>query len=99
MPDIPLWLVNAVGVGAALCSMSSFVPQIAKMMRERDASGVSLRMFSITTLGFVLWTAFGWLSNSWPVAISNAINLVLAATILTLKLRYGEGAASAPGRG
>lgn len=97
MPDIPLWLVNAVGVGAALCSMTSFLPQIAKMIRERDASGVSLRMFSITTLGFVLWTSYGWLAHSWPVAASNAINLVLAATILTLKLRYGDQAAA--GRG
>jgi MtN3 and saliva related transmembrane protein len=99
MPDIPLWLINAVGVSAALCSMSSFIPQIVKMMRERDASGVSLRMFSITTLGFVLWTSYGWLSGSWPVAVSNAINLVLAATILTLKLRYGAEAGSTTGRG
>jgi MtN3 and saliva related transmembrane protein len=91
--------IDAVGVGAALCSMASFVPQIAKLIRERDASGISLRMFSITTAGFVLWTAYGFLIHSWPIAASNAINLALAATILTLKLRYGAGAAAAAGRG
>ena len=32
--------INAVGVGAALCSMTSFVPQIVKIVRERDASAV-----------------------------------------------------------
>ena len=34
----PALLVNAVGVGAALCSMTSFAPQLIKIWRERDAS-------------------------------------------------------------
>jgi MtN3 and saliva related transmembrane protein len=87
---MPVWIVNAFGVAAALCSIASFVPQIMKIVREKDASGVSLRMFAITTVGFVCWTAYGALSGSWPVAVSNAVNLVLAATILVLKLRLPD---------
>ena len=44
-------LADLVGTGAALCSMTSFVPQIAKIVRERDASGVSLRMPRCWVLG------------------------------------------------
>ena len=80
-------LINAVGVGAALCSMASFIPQIIKLVREKDASGVSLRMFWVTVCGFVLWTTYGVLSGSWPVAVSNVINFALASAILILKLR------------
>ncbi len=88
---MPSNLIDVVGVGAGLCSMSSFVPQIIKIVRERDAESVSLRMYVVTVTGFVLWIAYGALQGSWPVWLSNAVNLALAATILALKLRYGTG--------
>ncbi|MGE0597426.1 MAG: SemiSWEET family sugar transporter [Hyphomonadaceae bacterium] len=87
------WLVNAFGVVAGLCSMASFVPQILKIVRERDASGVSLRMYAVTIVGFACWTAYGALSGSWPVTAANAVCLVLVTTILVLRLRFGEGGA------
>ncbi len=78
---------DAVGVVAGLCSMVSFTPQIAKIVREHDASSVSLRMYLVTVTGFVFWVAYGVLKGSWPVWASNSVNLVLAATILALKWR------------
>ena len=84
-------LIDAVGVAAGVCSMSSFVPQILKILRERHAESVSLRMYIVTVTGFVLWTTYGALLGSWPIWVSNAVNLALAATILALKLRYGSG--------
>jgi MtN3 and saliva related transmembrane protein len=89
-------LANVVGTGAALCSMTSFAPQILKIWRERDASSVSLRMYVVTVTGFVLWTAYGFLIDSWPVAVSNIICLLMSGTILTLKWKFSrEGGAPA----
>jgi len=81
-------VINAIGVIAAVCSMGSFIPQVAKIMRERDASSVSLRMYIVTVTGFVLWTIYGVLLASWPLTGSNLISLTLAGMILVLKLRY-----------
>jgi MtN3 and saliva related transmembrane protein len=89
MDGVPIWLVNAIGVTAGLCSIASFVPQIVKIVREHDASGVSLRMYVVSTIGFICWTLFGVLSGSWPVTLANAICLALVVTILTLRLRIG----------
>lgn len=83
--------INAVGVAAAICSMSSFVPQVLKIWREKDASSVSLRMYLVTVAGFTLWTAYGVLLKSWPLIGSNLVSLLLSATILVLKLRDGRG--------
>jgi MtN3 and saliva related transmembrane protein len=83
-------LANAVGVAAALCSMTSFGPQILKIWRERDASSVSLRMYIVTVTGFSLWIAYGVLIGSWPVAGSNLVCLLLSGTILTLKWRFSR---------
>jgi MtN3 and saliva related transmembrane protein len=82
-------LINVVGVAAGLCSMASFVPQLIKIAREKDAGGVSLRMFAITIVGFVLWTTYGVLEDAWPVAASNAVCLLLASSIFALRLKYG----------
>ena len=84
-------IANVVGTGAALCSMTSFVPQILKIWREKDASSVSLRMYLVTVTGFTLWTVYGFLIDSWPVAASNIVCLILSACILTLKWRFGTG--------
>lgn len=89
MAPAPEWLINTFGVVAGLCSMASFVPQIIKILRERDASGISLRMYGVTIVGFCCWTAYGALSGSWPVTLANAVCLVLVITILTLRLRFG----------
>lgn len=90
-------LVNIVGTLAGICSMASFVPQIMKIWRDRDASGVSLRMFSVTVTAFVLWTVFGVLQSSWPIILSNGVCLVLATIIVALRLKFKDGEKSATG--
>jgi MtN3 and saliva related transmembrane protein len=90
-------VVNAVGTAAGLCSMSSFVPQLIKIAREKRAEGVSLRTYMVTVTGFILWIIYGVLLKSWPVAASNSVCLILAGGILALRWRYGEqGRDSAP---
>jgi len=80
--------VDIIGVAAAICSMTSFIPQVMKIVRERDASSVSVRMYIVTVVGFSLWIAYGLLLKSWPLVGSNLISLSLAGMILALKLRY-----------
>lgn len=84
--------INGLGVAAAVCSMSSFIPQIAKILREHDASSVSFRMYVVTVVGFSFWIAYGLLIASWPVTVSNTVNLALSGAILILKQRL-DGAA------
>lgn len=93
---MPLALADVIGTGAALCSMASFVPQIVKIVRERDASAVSLRMYAVTVTGFSLWIAYGVMTRAWPVTAANTVCLVLSATILVLKWRW-PGDDAAPG--
>jgi MtN3 and saliva related transmembrane protein len=83
-------LANIVGVAAALCSMTSFTPQLVKIWRERDASSVSLRMYVVTVAGFSLWIAYGILIDSWPIAGSNAVCLLLSGAILVAKWRFSR---------
>jgi MtN3 and saliva related transmembrane protein len=85
-------LIDAVGVAAAVCSMTSFAPQIVKIWRERDAASVSLRMYLVTVAGFSLWIAYGLLIGRWPLVAANAVCLAMAGGILALKLRFDRRA-------
>jgi len=82
---------NVVGTAAALCSIASFVPQIIKIWTDRDASSVSLKTYALTVTCFVLWTAYGVLTGAWPLIVSNAMALVMAAGVLAMKWRFRDG--------
>jgi MtN3 and saliva related transmembrane protein len=52
-------------------------------------------MYSAFTLGIALWLAYGLLIEAWPVVIANIITLMLAASILAMRLRFGRKASAA----
>jgi MtN3 and saliva related transmembrane protein len=86
-------VTNAIGVGAAVCSMTSFAPQLFKIWRERDAEAVSLRMYLVTVAGFALWIAYGALIVRWPLIAANLVCLLMSGAILILKWRFDSAKA------
>ena len=81
-------VITVVGVAAAICSMTSFAPQLVKIWREKDASSVSLRMYVVTVSGFALWIGYGALIGKWPIVGSNTVCLLMSGAVLFLKYRY-----------
>lgn len=81
-------LHDLVGYAAATLTTLAFIPQTIQSWRTRDLSGVSLGMYSLFTLGVALWLLYGVVLDSWPIIIANTITLVLAGTVLFLKLRH-----------
>ena len=75
-----------VGFLATLCSTSSFVPQAWKVIKTRDMSGVSTKMYAVTVVGFSLWFAYGLLLGELPLILTNGICLLLSGFILGMKL-------------
>lgn len=91
-------IANAVGTAAALCSITSFAPQMIKIWKEKDASAISLRTYSLTVSCFILWTIYGVLTQAWPVTVANACALVMATGVLTMKWRFSRSAGGRPRR-
>jgi MtN3 and saliva related transmembrane protein len=77
---------SALGTAAMVLSVTSFAPQALKIIRSRDTSALSAKMYAITVAGFVCWLGYGLLSADWPIVISNAICGSVAAFILVMKL-------------
>lgn len=77
---------DILGYCAAALTTGSFVPQALLTLRTRDVSGISLVMYSTFTAGVALWLAYGVALGEWPIVAANAVTLLLASTILTVKI-------------
>ena len=78
-------MITAIGSLAALCSTVSFAPQAWKIIRTRDTSAISIGMYVLTVVGFMLWFIYGFAKGEWPLIISNGICLGLSGFILVMK--------------
>ena len=78
---------EVIGVVAAFLTTVSFVPQAAKVLRTRETEAISLVMYSMFTAGVATWLAYGIMTTQFSIIIANAITLILAGTILVMKLR------------
>lgn len=82
-------LTTTIGLLAALGTTIAFIPQVLQIIKTKNTRGVSLLMYIIFTSGIILWLTYGLLLNDVPIIIANSITLILAATILFLKIKNG----------
>lgn len=83
------FMLEFVGLIAGLCTTISFLPQALQVIRTRDTRSISLLMYVVFVSGVAMWIIYGVLISSLPVLMWNFFTLLLAGTILHLKLRYG----------
>lgn len=80
--------VEFVGALAGTLTTIAFIPQVVKTWRSGSAQDISLFMFLLFSTGVALWLVYGIAIGSVPVIAANAITLMLALSILVLKIRY-----------
>jgi len=78
-----------IGGIAATLTTCSFIPQVWRVWQTRHTKDISLLMYTLFTLGVALWLAYGILLDAWPIIIANSVTLLLAGTVLVMKLRFG----------
>lgn len=77
------------GFAAAALTSASFIPQAVMTIRTRETHAISRSMYIMFTTGVAFWLAYGIAIDSLPMILANTVTLVLAGTILALKLRFG----------
>jgi MtN3 and saliva related transmembrane protein len=76
------------GYFAGFLTTISLVPQVIKMWTTRSANDFSLVMLSIWCTGIGCWIVYGILLNAVPIIIWNLSTLLLALSILVMKLKF-----------
>ena len=80
--------VDILGYSAGAITSLTFLPQVIKTWKLKSAKDVSLLMFVIAAINEVMWTVYGILLNNWVIILTNIIVLVMALTMIYLKLRF-----------
>ena len=82
-------ITDWIGSTAATLTTTAFIPQAWKIWHTRHTADISLGMYGLFTTGVALWLAYGILLGSWPIIIANSITVLLAGTVLVMKLKFG----------
>jgi MtN3 and saliva related transmembrane protein len=81
-------LIDLLGLIAGTLTTIAFLPQLYKTWKSKSAKDVSLVMMITFCTGVFLWLVYGVAIHAMPVIVANAVTLILALTILLLKIRY-----------
>lgn len=81
--------IDILGYSAGLIVVLSMLPQIVKSWRTKSTKYISLWRYVVYSIGLILWVIYAVVIGNGPVAAMNSVGLVLALSILWLKLRYG----------
>jgi MtN3 and saliva related transmembrane protein len=80
--------VDVIGAAAGTLSTVAFIPQAWRIWRTRSARDLSLPMYLIFTSGVALWFVYGLLLGAVPIIVCNGLTLLLAGTVLAMKLKF-----------
>lgn len=89
-PTLTPFRIEVVGFLAAALTTFSLVPQLARIWRRRSADDISVVMFSLFSLGVLLWLIYGTLLHSWPMMLANSVTLALSLAILALRFCFAR---------
>ena len=79
--------ITILGFVAATLTTLAFLPQTIHSWKTRDLSGISLSMYSLFTVGVILWIIYAAMIRNWPVLMANVVTLGTSGSILFLKIQ------------
>ncbi|MFC1478044.1 SemiSWEET family sugar transporter [Candidatus Margulisiibacteriota bacterium] len=80
--------INILGMAAGVLTTTSFVPQVVKTWKTKSAGDISMVMLASLSAGIFLWMIYGIFMGALPIIIANSVTLVLAVSVLIMKVIY-----------
>ncbi len=71
-----------IGTVAGLLTSLSSLPQLIKILRTEDVSGISLGSYLILLIALVLWVIYGRLTRNNTIILWNVVTLTLVLVIV-----------------
>ncbi|PVV50681.1 SemiSWEET transporter [Chryseobacterium sp. HMWF035] len=79
---------NVLGIIAGLLTSGSMIPQLVKVIKEKNADDLSSGMLIVLISGVSLWIWYGFLKDELPIILTNAFSVVVNVTLLICCLIY-----------
>lgn len=79
---------NIVGILAGVLTGIASIPQLVKVIKEKDGEKISPAMLLVLIGGLVSWVIYGVMKEDWPVIITNAFSALVNTSIVILRQVY-----------
>ncbi|WP_299179404.1 SemiSWEET transporter [uncultured Chryseobacterium sp.] len=79
---------NVLGIIAGVLTSISMVPQLVKVLKEKNVDDLSWIMLLVLITGVGLWVWYGIMKDEWPIILSNAFSVLLNCTLLICYMIY-----------
>lgn len=81
---------NVLGIIAGVLTSVSMIPQLVKVIREKDVEDISLLMLLILISGLSLWVWYGIIKEEWPIILSNSFAVLVNISLLLCYFMYNK---------
>jgi MtN3 and saliva related transmembrane protein len=78
---------NAAAVIAAILTTGSWLPQVIKTWRTREAGDFSWVWLASFATGVAMWAVYGFARNDIPIILTNVVTFLLVLSIAGVKIR------------
>jgi MtN3 and saliva related transmembrane protein len=89
---------DLLGYVAGALTTFAVVPQISKAWKTRAVNDISLLTVASLISGTTLWTVYGFITESWPIVVTNSIAALLNCILLGLVIHEKVTAGRSPSR-
>lgn len=83
-------LLDIVGFVATFTSIISLPPQIYHTYRSKSSADLSMLMLINFLICSIAWVAYGFLTNTMSVWITNVVMTVFSVLMIGLKIKYSQ---------
>jgi len=79
---------NILGIVAGVFTSASMIPQLVKVLKEKNVEDLSWITLLVLITGVSLWVWYGILKDELPIILSNAFAVLVNISLLTCYLIY-----------
>lgn len=77
-----------IGLSAGIFTSISLLPQLIKIIKEKEAKNLSLGMLFVLVTGNGLWICYGFMKTDIPIMITNIFSELVNITLLFFTIKY-----------
>lgn len=79
---------NLLGIIAGVLTSVSMIPQLVKVVREKNVEDISLLMLLVLIFGLSLWVWYGFVKKELPIILSNSFAVLVNLSLLVCYMMY-----------
>nr|WP_315031148.1 SemiSWEET transporter [uncultured Chryseobacterium sp.] len=79
---------NIIGLIAGGLTSISMIPQLMKVIREKNVEDISLLMLLVLISGLSFWVGYGFMKGELPIIFSNSFAVIVNISLLVCYIKY-----------